>query len=164
MGYSGGLACIPTLPLARRVNASADDLNPQGVPVNNTAWWQIEIVQVRVGTQEFPSAQGIVDTGTSTLIIPRAVNQFLDKLSSNTTCSNAGDLPPIVLTLAGGHAVSIGPEQYILGDGTGNCESLAGTLADAPSDDFFVLGDPFFWKYFVAFDFTRKQIGIGLKA
>merc|ERR1712190_701011 len=69
--YSGGLACIPTLPLARRVNASANDLNPQGVPVNNTAWWQIEIVQVRVGTKEFPAAQGIVDTGTSLLIIPR---------------------------------------------------------------------------------------------
>lgn len=162
--YTGGLMCVPMLPMENRVNASRHDMNPQGVPLNNTAWWQLEISGVRVGSQQFGAAQGIVDTGTSLLAVPSQVLQYINQQSVDLSCENLNALPPIVLTLAGGHEVSLGPQQYITQGAEGSCDSAVMSIPDAPSGDFFVLGDPFFWKYAVTFDFVGKQVGLGLRA
>lgn len=163
--YSGGMACVPMLPPERRVNASAADLNPQGVPLNNTAWWQLELEGVRVGHLEFGPGQGIVDTGTSELILSPAVMAHFQPLLTGSNCS---DLPDITFTLKGGIEVSLGPEQYVQSAfvtlQASGCPVMMSSLPDAPSDDFFVFGDPFFWKYYVAFDYTRQQVGFGLKS
>mmetsp|Transcript_14619 Transcript_14619/g.37849 ORF Transcript_14619/g.37849 Transcript_14619/m.37849 type:complete len:390 (-) Transcript_14619:336-1505(-) len=168
--YSGGMACVPMLPLEKRVNASASDLNPQGVPLNNTAWWQLDILGVRVGSQEFGGGQGIVDSGTSAFIVSPAVMAHFQPLLGNISCLDVeaiSALPPVVFTLAGGLEVSVGPEQYLQPafsqSTTADCLVMS-SLPDAPSDDFFVLGVPFFWKYYVAFDYTTEQVGMGLKS
>jgi hypothetical protein len=173
--YSGGLACVPMLPLESRVNASATDINPQGVALNNTAWWQLELTGVRVGSADFGPGQGIVDTGTSELIVSPAVMAHFKPLLSSFRC-DISSLPPIVFSLAGGIEVSLGPEQYLQAafkfNLTKDCQAdqlmqdllRMSALPDAPSDDFFVLGDPFFWKYYVAFDYAGQQVGLGLKA
>merc|ERR1712003_295182 len=101
--YSGGMACVPMLPLESRVNASDTDLNPQGVALNNTAWWQLELVGVRVGSVEFGPGQGIVDTGTSELIVSPAVMAHFEPLLSGLSCLDVeaiSSLPPVVFTLA----------------------------------------------------------------
>lgn len=162
--YSGGLACIPMLPMEKRINSSKGNLNPQGVPLNNTAWWQLEILGVRIGSRQFGPGQGIVDTGTSMLIFPPTLMRYIDTMTADVSCQSLGVLPPIVFTLAGGLEVSMEPSQYTLKGPDKSCNLAAAAMPDAPSDDFFVLGDPFFWKYVVAFDFAEKRIGLGLKA
>jgi len=168
--YSGGLACVSMLPLENRVNASATDVNPQGVALNNTAWWQLELVGVRVGSVEFGPGQGIVDTGTSEMIVSPAVMAHFKPLLSGLSCLDVAaisSLPPVIFTLVGGLEVSVDPQQYLRPAleqaPTKDCLVMS-SLPDAPSDDFFVLGDPFFWKYYVAFDYGNQQVGFGLKA
>merc|ERR1712187_40389 len=122
-----------------------------------------ELVGVRVGSTEFNPGQGIADTGTSVLVVSPAVMAHFKPLLTSLRC-DIPSLPPIVFTLAGGIEVSLGPEQYLQAAFAGNLtegcltnlemqDTLSmSTLSDAPSDDYFVLGDPFFWKYYVAFD------------
>jgi len=164
--YRGGLHCVPTLSLQDRVLAPKDDLNPQGEPLNNTAWWQLAVEGTRVGAAEFPSGQAIVDTGTSALIVPRAVKEYIDNILDGSGCDTNSlmQLPSIVFSLPGGIEVSVDPEQYVVPSPDGGCSCYVQALHDAPSQDFYVLGVPFFWKYFVAFDFAKQQVALGLSS
>jgi len=159
--YQGGLACVPTLPPSQRENASKTTLNPQGVLVNTTKWWQVALTDVRVGDRSIGSGQAIVDTGTSPLAVSKAAAEALGSVDAN--CRNIKAMPDITFSFANGVEVSLGPEQYVL-QVEGQCEMFAVNIPDMPGDgNFFVLGDPFFWKYLAVFDFETEQVGIALK-
>merc|ERR1719469_326250 len=156
--------------MSQRQNSSST-LNPQGVPVNGTKWWQIAVTNVSIRSpallgsvaQELSlgPAQAIVDTGTSAFVVSPDAAEALGTVASD--CSNLASMPDVVFSFADGQELSIGPEQYVLQAG-GQCEMFALTIPDMPgAGHFFILGDPFFWKYLAIFDYSEQQVGMALK-
>jgi len=104
---------------------------------------------------------GVVDTGTSLLVVPPAAYaQFVSDIGPvNADCSNIGKLPNISF---GFTEVStqfvIPPQLYVIKDPVQGCQlGIQGMDLDGIS--LYILGDVFIRQYYTIFDRGQNQVG-----
>merc|ERR1712050_804147 len=107
--------------------------------------------------------QAFVDTGCTALVLPEPIVKAIGSVASD--CSNYSSMPELVFKFQGSlgqnRQISLGPEQYVSRSG-GTCSLLVVYIPNAPKHTV-ILGDPYYFKYFTAFDWKNEQIAIGLK-
>jgi len=133
------------------------------VPVTNPGYWQVELDDVVVGSEQQNLCQGkcqaAVDTGTSLLAGPTEVVGELTKiLGVKEDCSNFDDLPELGF-LIGGHKLKLSPEDYVDRDGHSCSVALMSMDVPPPKGPLFIFGDPFLRKYYTVYD--RGQLKVG---
>ncbi|XP_018432316.1 PREDICTED: gastricsin-like [Nanorana parkeri] len=146
-------------------------------PVTEQIYWQIAIDEFSVNGQ--PSGwcsqgcQGIVDTGTPLLTIPKQyLVNLLEELGAQqgqngeyyVNCNNVQNLPSISFTISGSQ-FSIPPSVYIL-QINGNCvvgfESTY--LPSRNGQPLWILGDVFLRQYYSVYDFGNNRVGFAAMA
>lgn len=120
----------------------------------------------------------VVDSGTSFLMVPSEVaGRLQDELSKlDINCSNMHEFPDLVFTL-GGHTFSLPPDAYLskvtrpalpstmsfmrareLSFETGECELVVmESTSTTPWGPLWILGMPFFRKYYTTFSLGRTR-------
>jgi len=145
------------------------------VPVMNPeqGYWQVNILEVRVGDQTLYNCRegeckGIIDMGTSRLGVPAPLAPSLEAalavreaaprnglLVSGRNCRS----PDLHIDL-GGTTLTLQADEYA---GPACAPMLAPTKSDWPTSEpgTFVLGEPFLKRYYTAFDWEHMRIGFG---
>jgi len=103
----------------------------------------------------------IVDSGTSLLVVPKAVATSLGwtKTENLIDCSKIDTLPTLTFTIGGDDYVLEG-KDYVL-NVSGQCLiGVSGMDLPAGNPVKFILGDVFMRKYYVHFDHAGSRIGI----
>eukprot|EP00747_Dinoflagellata_sp_TGD_P124462 gnl/TRDRNA2_/TRDRNA2_173990_c3_seq20.p1 gnl/TRDRNA2_/TRDRNA2_173990_c3~~gnl/TRDRNA2_/TRDRNA2_173990_c3_seq20.p1 ORF type:complete len:439 (-),score=53.76 gnl/TRDRNA2_/TRDRNA2_173990_c3_seq20:72-1388(-) len=151
-----------------------NDINPAimpsvftRIPVVGAMHWGVDLRNVRLGHQpwEMTSVESrlgcqngcgaIVDSGASLITVPEVVVQQVKAAIRVNNCSSVEALPDLVFNF-GGHEVSLPPDSYI-GQG---CEPLLLPMdVRTSSGPLWILGLPFFRKYYVSFVATSKNGG-----
>jgi len=141
------------------------------ISVTSQTYWQIQIFGMNVngntiqtGCSTTNPCNGIVDTGTSLLLVPQAVLNILTQMipvslltsGQSTPCNsiNLNSLPNISFSLEG-VSFSIPPSIYIFNDNQNNCN----LGIDVTSFSLWILGDTFIRNFYTLFDRGNNQIG-----
>ncbi|KAF8976242.1 1,3-beta-glucanosyltransferase [Entomortierella lignicola] len=138
------------------------------VPVSQPGYWQIAIDDVGYNGQSIgQSSQGIVDTGTTLIIVSTdAAKAIHDNISGATNDPNNGWLIPCSLSSStdnisftlGGTAFNVPVADLAfqdVGDGSGNC--VSGVQG---GQDLWILGDVFIKNNYCVFDLGNSQVGV----
>ncbi|KAF9173301.1 hypothetical protein BGX21_008107 [Mortierella sp. AD011] len=138
------------------------------VPVTQEGYWQIAIDDVAYNGQSIgESSQGIVDTGTTLIIVSDDAAQAIhSNIEGATNDSNNGWLVPCSLQSSSDSiSFSMGGSSFDvpladiayqdLGDGSGNC--VSGVQG---GQDLWILGDVFIKNNYCVFDQGNSQVGI----
>ncbi|KAG0053850.1 hypothetical protein BGZ83_000324 [Gryganskiella cystojenkinii] len=139
------------------------------VPVSQQGYWQVAIDGVSAGGQDLgQSSQGIVDTGTTLVIVSDAAAQAIHgTIQGASNDPNNGWVVPCSLKTStdnvsftmGGTAFNVPVADLAyedLGDGSGNCFSGV----QGGQNDLWILGDVFIKNNYCVFDQGNSQIGI----
>ncbi|KAF9353975.1 hypothetical protein BGX34_011281 [Mortierella sp. NVP85] len=140
------------------------------VPVTKKGYWQINIDDAASsnGQSIGQSSAGIIDTGTTLIIVSDAAAQAIhDGIEGATLDQQAGWLVPCSLTSStdnvsftmGGKAFNVPVADLAyepLDDGSGNCFSGI----QAGQEDLWILGDVFIKNNYCVFDQGQARIGI----
>jgi len=170
LAYTGGMSCIPLLPTGKD-RMTSEHKNPQGQKATSTDWWQFAVEKIEVEGFHVDvvkgKGQGIVDSGTTDLMVPRAVSEYINGKVKKTACQDFSHLPDIVFTLAGGVKVSVGPEEYVQKRCEGKSmlsegDSMVSHMDSFP-EKFIVFGTPFFFRHYVMFNYDKNEVGMALK-
>jgi hypothetical protein len=143
------------------------------VPVSQEGYWQIAIDDITAGGQDLgQSSQGIVDTGTTLIIVSDDAAQAIHNTINGATndpnngwlvpCSLTSSTDSISFTMAGTpFNVALADLAYEdLGDGSGNC--VSGVQGGAQNNNnLWILGDVFIKNNYCVFSQTSSpSIGI----
>ncbi|XP_048203744.1 gastricsin [Perognathus longimembris pacificus] len=141
-------------------------------PVTRELYWQIDLEEFFVGDQASgwcsQGCQGIVDTGTSLLTVPK---NYLSTLMAAigaqeseygeylVNCNNVGSLPTLKF-LINGVEFPLQPSAYIIEE-DGFCTVGIQTIDLTSSDGqpFWILGDVFLRSYYSIFDLANNRVG-----
>ncbi|KAI8351016.1 hypothetical protein B0O80DRAFT_388706 [Mortierella sp. GBAus27b] len=139
------------------------------VPVSKKGYWQISIDDVGISGQSLgSSSQGIVDTGTTLIIIDdNTASALHGQIQGATNDPQQGWLVPCTLKdstdsisfTMGGTAFNVAIADLAfedLGDGSGNCYSGV----QGGQNDLWILGDVFIKNNYCVFDQGQSRIGI----
>ncbi|KAG0305938.1 hypothetical protein BGZ98_003268 [Dissophora globulifera] len=139
------------------------------VPVSQEGYWQIAIDDVGYNGQSLgQSSQGIVDTGTTLVIVSddaaKAIHDSIDGASNDPNngwvvpCSLKDSSDNVSFTMGGtAFNVPLADLAYEdLGDGSGNCFSGV----QGGQNDLWILGDVFIKNNYCVFDQGNSQVGI----
>jgi len=140
------------------------------VPVSQEGYWQIAIDGITAGGQDLgQSSQGIVDTGTTLIVVgdaaAQAIHGTIDGATNDPTngwlvpCSVSSSTDSISFTMAGtAFNVALADLAFEdLGDGSGNCVSGV----QGGQNDLWILGDVFIKNNYCVFSQTSSpSIGI----
>ncbi|KAF9434138.1 1,3-beta-glucanosyltransferase [Entomortierella beljakovae] len=139
------------------------------VPVSQEGYWQVAIDDAGFNSQSLgQSSQGIVDTGTTLIIVSDDAAQAIhDNIQGATNDPNNGWLVPCTLSTStdnisftmGGTAFNVPLADLAyedIGDGSGNCVSGV----QGGQNDLWILGDVFIKNNYCVFDQGNSQIGI----
>ncbi|XP_069879881.1 gastricsin [Dipodomys merriami] len=141
-------------------------------PVTRELYWQIALEEFFVGDQASgwcsQGCQGIVDTGTSLLAVPKNyLGTLLEVIGAQESaygqyyvnCNNVESLPTLKF-LINGVEFPLQPSAYILEE-DGFCmvgiESIDITLESG--QPFWILGDVFLRSYYSIFDIANNRVG-----
>ncbi|KAJ1904940.1 hypothetical protein LPJ81_002200 [Coemansia sp. IMI 209127] len=112
---------------------------------------------------------GLFDSGTTTILCPSSIATYINRIigaSDNglrVDCSKSTTGPTFRFKIGGSqpeeeHTISIGPHQYILGDGTPTHGCMSAFQPGGPKNKW-VLGLPFFANRTLTFDIDEGRIG-----
>lgn len=139
------------------------------VPLTNETYWETELTGLTMNGQSVTSTNRvIIDTGTSLIGGPTsdvkalaalvgATPFFLNPQEYTIDCSKISTLPDLIFNL-GGVEFPLTASDYTINAG-GIC-LFAFVGLDVPSGALWIAGDVFIRKYYVAFDYGNKQLGI----
>jgi hypothetical protein len=144
-------------------------------PLTEESHWQIEADRMTVGGTNFMSTKTtIIDSGTSVLVGPvDEVALFIKSIGAQplsdvpgygVDCSSVSSLPSLDIVI-GGRSFPFSGEDYIIRADTGKGTICMVGMIGAPmppGHEMWVLGDVFMRKYYVAFDYGKKAVGIAL--
>jgi len=115
-------------------------------------YWAIQMDSVAQGTKKIDTSKylGVIDSGTSLLVGPKAVvDQLIDGITVSADCKGIEDLPVITFTFDGTD-YPLAPTDYVLQvSAAGQTECLLGIQSmDFPAGfNYFIVGDVFMRKY-----------------
>jgi len=139
-------------------------------PLSKKDYWRIALDDVQVkGKSVSTIRSGIIDTGTSLLVGPKAeVKAISEQLGATCSiltgectvdCSSVSTLPTIDFNF-GGRKFSLSPKNYVL-QVEGQCLfGMSGMDIPAPMGPLWILGDVFIREYFTIFDVDNGRIGV----
>jgi len=148
----------------------------QGVP-----WWSAKLEDVRIGTKVVACSRdencaAIFDSGTTLLAMPTRVKNKIAKFLSHVQCYDIETAPALAFTL-GGQRMSL-PAELFMGEVFGELrEDLQPHFSVEGSDcqpllmsydevtfvgDMFVLGMPFFRKYYTMFQQEPQLVHVSV--
>jgi len=140
------------------------------IPLRRKAYWEVDLDAITFGdaTAELEDTGVILDTGTSLIVLPLTMAEFLNKeigakRSYNgqytVECEKRDSLSDLTFTLTG-HNFTIGPYDYIL-EIQGSCISaFMGQDFPEPVGPLAILGDAFFRKWYSIYDLGKDAVGI----
>merc|ERR1712072_705412 len=139
-------------------------------PVSRAKYWQISVDTFSVGN--LSKVEGILDTGTSLLVVPPAVMTSFGQQVGATSiaggkewtldCSKISTLPTLDITI-GGKPFPLEGKDYVLQvTSMGQTECLLGmTGMDLSREGLsLILGDVFLRKYYAVFDLGNTRVGL----
>ncbi|KAF8939951.1 aspartic proteinase IV [Dissophora ornata] len=139
------------------------------VPISQQGYWQIAIDDVGYNGQSIgQSSQGIVDTGTTLVIVSdtaaQAIHANIQGATNDPTngwlvpCSLSSSTDNVSFTMAGtAFNVPVADLAFeAVGDGSGNCVSGV----QGGQNDLWILGDVFIKNNYCVFDQGNSQVGI----
>ncbi|NP_080249.2 gastricsin precursor [Mus musculus] len=144
------------------------------IPVTQELYWQITIDDFLIGNQasgwcSSSGCQGIVDTGTSLLVMPaQYLNELLQTIGAQegeygqyfVSCDSVSSLPTLTFVL-NGVQFPLSPSSYIIQE-EGSCmvglESLS--LNAESGQPLWILGDVFLRSYYAVFDMGNNRVGL----
>ncbi|GAB1301156.1 Gastricsin [Apodemus speciosus] len=144
------------------------------IPVTQELYWQITIDDFLVGDQasgwcSSSGCQGIVDTGTSLLVMPSEyLSELLQTIGAQegeygqyfVSCDSISSLPTLSFVL-NGVQFPLSPSSYIIQE-DGFCmvglESLA--VTSESGQPLWILGDVFLRSYYAVFDMGNNRVGL----
>lgn len=139
------------------------------VPLNAETYWQVQLNKLMLGDKQFGSNQNaIVDSGTSLLAGPQSdVNVIANALNADTSqgvliveCDKIASMPDLTFTLGQGSEFPLKVSEMVLQQQSNEC-----VLGIQPSPaPLWILGDVFMRKYYVKFDYGKKQMGFAISA
>ncbi|CAM9587147.1 unnamed protein product [Phaeothamnion confervicola] len=139
------------------------------VPLASATYWEIELGGVTSGGESVTNVRrAIIDSGTSLLTGPAdEVAKIAAKIGAKkflngeylVDCAAAADLPALTFTIGGVDYPLEGPE-YIINSGKVCLLALMAMDIPAPAGPLWIMGDVFMRKYYVAFDYGNKRVGI----
>lgn len=162
---------------ATRVRAS-EPLQWVPVAVPEDGYWQVRIIDLRIGNQTFGRCKeglcfGIVDTSASSMGVPSSMlSAVKETLAQGATSSSPGVAglcagPSMVFTLQGGVQLTLDPATYMAGYPECFPQVSALELPEhfgAGDTHLFVLGEPFLRRFYSVFDWAEQRIGFGMAA
>lgn len=143
----------------------------QDVIPGKSGYWKVTMDDVQINGQSVISTKnGIVDSGTSLLAVPKgdiaAIAQMLGAstllpippFNSEYTIDCDSDAPSIDVML-GGQTYTLEKEDYVIAD-SGQCLfGMTGIDIPAPAGPLMILGDVFMRAHYVKFDLDNKRLG-----
>ncbi|KAG0053849.1 hypothetical protein BGZ83_000323 [Gryganskiella cystojenkinii] len=139
------------------------------VPVSQKGYWQVAIDGVSAGGKDLgQSSQGIVDTGTTLVIVSDAAAQAIHGAikGAKNDPQNGWLVPCALKTSTDNVSFTMGGKPFNvpvadlayedIGDGSGNCFSGI----QGGQNDLWILGDVFIKNNYCVFDQGQSQIGI----
>jgi hypothetical protein len=136
-----------------------------------TGYWEIVLDDVTVNGQSVSSAKrGVVDSGTSLMVVPTAEMKALAKtvgakqlsiippLNREYTIDCDASAPDIDFQIDG-KTYSLTKEDYSLADGGECLFAFMGQDLPAPVGPLIIMGDVFMRAHYVKFDEGNKQVG-----
>jgi len=137
-------------------------------------YWRIALDDVQIGGTSVSSVKsGIIDTGTSLLVGPKAeVRAIAKKVGAKCSiitgecmvdCSSIDSMPTIDFNF-GGKSFPLTPKNYVL-QVEGQCLfGMMGMDIPKPMGPLWILGDVFIREYFTIFDVDNSRIGVATVA
>jgi len=132
------------------------------VPVTQQGYWQVSLQGVWVagvagelsGCSSSSPCDAIIDTGTSLIVGPSALNNLINNINVDAGCSGINQLPIVTFNL-GGTNFTLPPSVYVLNE-DGQCQ-----LGMQESDDIplWIMGDTFIRNYFTVFNRGLNAVG-----
>jgi hypothetical protein len=100
----------------------------------------------------------IVDTGTSSLVIPQTPFNTISNLIGNIpeNCVGINKLPTLVFSLQNGVTLSLLPSTYVVQVQPGQCQS---GFENSGDDTTWILGDTFIRQFYTVFDRGNNRVG-----
>jgi len=145
----------------------------QWVPVtkrdNQYQFWQTTLTSIKVGGASVASLHiAVLDSGTSYLVGPTAdankIYKLIGATDSNGTmtvpCNNVSSLPNIVITLNGNVVLPLTSQYYV--DSTFASQNFCKVVIGGGDSDEWLLGDPFFRRYYTVFNAGQHKMGIAV--
>eukprot|EP01139_Manchomonas_bermudensis_P014632 Amastigsp_a508713_414.p2 type:complete len:376 gc:universal Amastigsp_a508713_414:31-1158(+) len=136
---------------------------PTYVPIVADEWYVIQVSKITIGghTASLLGGHGIVDTGTSLLIVPTSVATTLNKyITVDATCGSANMNNPNITITLGGTEFNLTPAQYIVELSPKQCvNGIQGANIGEGLD--FILGDVFMRSVYTIFDVENNRLGFG---
>lgn len=139
------------------------------VPLNAETYWQVQLNKMMLGDKQFGSNQNaIVDSGTSLLAGPQSdVDVIAKALNADTSqgvliveCDKTASMPDLTFTLGQGSEFPLKVSEMVLQQQGNQC-----VLGIQPSPaPLWILGDVFMRKYYVKFDYGKKQMGFAISS
>jgi len=145
------------------------------VPLIGEDYWRIKLDGLAVGSDKGMGCKGgcvgIVDTGSSLLIGPKAEVDAINKKIGATEvipgmgqfsvdCAKIATLPPVSFTIAGKTFTLAGKDYILQVNQFGYKVCLSGFMGmDLPMGPWWILGDVFLGKFYTEFDMGGKRVG-----
>merc|ERR1711998_140746 len=135
-------------------------------PVSRAKYWQISVDSFSIGSLK--KVEGILDTGTSLLVVPPdTLTAFAKQIGATSLaggkewtldCSKISTLPQLDITI-GGKSYPLEGKDYVL-QVSGEC-LLGMTGMDLSREGLsLILGDVFLRKYYAVFDLGNTRVGL----
>merc|ERR1712065_84790 len=138
-------------------------LSNETTKITHEQWYVIDIGKVTANGKTIANhifhASGIVDTGTSLLIVPPDTYTAMG-ISVNQDCSGISSLPTIGITI-GSTEFQMTPAQYVIKiTQGGSTQCLSGITGASVGTEFtYILGDTFLRTVYTVFNIGASTIG-----
>jgi len=131
-------------------------------------YWAVGLDAVHLGTQDLQSQThtAVMDSGTYLIIGPkRDVDAIAEGLGATAVerfytvdCRQRGEMPPIEF-MVDGQQYALTADDYVIEDGP---LCLLGLQGDEQASAQWIMGDVFLRKFYTAYDYKNKRVGLAL--
>jgi len=135
------------------------------IPVSRAKYWQITVDSFSIGN--LSKVEGILDTGTSLMVMPTdTVNAFGKQIGATSVmgkewtidCSKISSLPTLDISI-GGKSYPLEGKDYVL-QVSGECLLGMSGMDLSKEGLSLILGDVFLRKYYAVFDLGKTRVGL----
>jgi len=136
----------------------------QYIPVTQPGYWQVNLVAVYVNGQEVSGCGGscvaIIDTGTSLIVGPSAINALISGIGNvDSTCANNAGLPVVTIVFGANSNFTLPPSVYVINEGTSTSPSCQLGIQESDGLPLWIFGDTFIRNFFTVFDRGQNRVG-----